>query len=512
MNRSSGINAEIVADGAKSKGFTFDEGVQLAQQYRLRPVKTPARRTIKGPYAYGCNGILAFRTDRLGSLRFDERLSFYGWQEDLDFCGGLLRVGTIVKSDLVWGVHLGAKHGKGSELQLGYSQIINPIYVASKGHVSYGYALQLALRNALTNLIKSAWPESYVDRRGRLRGNMIGLSRLLMGQVLPEYVRKLAVSEKMTESSTGATSLSDVAQRSSIGKMPKQLKLGLVIASHGRPNLLQSVLTRVLSQQRAPDQIVLSTVNEQDTLGIDDSGRSIQKVFGAPGLTRQRNRGISRLIGSVDVIIFIDDDFVVGEDYFAKIESIFASDKSIIGVSGAVIADGAKSPGFTFEEGLRLVEQYRPQEQAPVMHQISGTYGCNMAFRSAAIGSARFDERLPLYGWQEDLDFCGSLRNPGRIVWTNLVWGVHLGTKQGKGSEVKLGYSQIINPIYISKKGNMTFRYACRLIVRNCLANAYGSIRPEHYIDRRGRLRGNLIGLYHLMTGRVTPEYILKLN
>jgi hypothetical protein len=25
-------------------------------------------------------------------------------------------------------------------------------------------------------------------------------------------------------------------------------------------------------------------------------------------------------------------------------------------------------------------------------------------------------------------------------------------------------------------------------------------------------LRGNLIGLFHLMTGRLTPEYILKLK
>ena len=53
------------------------------------------------------------------------------------------------------------------------------------------------------------------------------------------------------------------------------------------------------------------------------------------------------------------------------------------------------------------------------MREIRGTYGCNMAFRTAGIGSVRFDERLPLYGWQEDLDFCGALRGSGRIVKTN---------------------------------------------------------------------------------------------
>jgi hypothetical protein len=135
-----------------------------------------------------------------------------------------------------------------------------------------------------------------------------------------------------------------------------------------------------------------------------------------------------------------------------------------------------------------------------------------MTFRASSIGSLRFDERLPLYGWQEDLDFCGALRSRGRIVRTNRVWGVHLGTKRGKGSELRLGYSQIINPAYIVSKGNMSLGYAFRLAARNFLANLIKSIKPESYVDRRGRLRGNLIGIAHLITGRLTPEYILELE
>ena len=110
------------------------------------------------------------------------------------------------------------------------------------------------------------------------------------------------------------------------------------------------------------------------------------------------------------MIVFIDDDFIVGDDYFLNMEEIFEQDVSIVGVNGNVIADGANSPGFTFEEGLRLVEQYGHRKAVPSTREIRGTYGCNMAFRTASIGSLRFDERLPLYGWQEDLDFCGALR------------------------------------------------------------------------------------------------------
>ena len=94
----------------------------------------------------------------------------------------------------------------------------------------------------------------------------------------------------------------------------------------------------------------------------------------------------------------------------SNMETIFERDDSIVGVNGEIIADGAHSPGFTFEEGLRFTEHYKQRKTpAPVMREIRGTYGCNMAFRTSSIGSLRFDERLPLYGWQEDLDFCGAL-------------------------------------------------------------------------------------------------------
>ena len=89
-------------------------------------------------------------------------------------------------------------------------------------------------------------------------------------------------------------------------------------------------------------------------------------------------------------------------------------DNKIICVNGEVIADGANSPGLSFEEGMLLLAQYehRPKPK-PFFRTIKGAYGCNMAFRTSSICGIRFDERLPLYGWQEDLDFCGALRGRG---------------------------------------------------------------------------------------------------
>jgi GT2 family glycosyltransferase len=291
------------------------------------------------------------------------------------------------------------------------------------------------------------------------------------------------------------------------------MKIGLVIPSHSRSDILQNVLAQLMLQRQVPDYVVLSAVDVSDLPKTSHYEANIRTILGSPGLACQRNRGMACLTGLVDVIVFLDDDFLVGRDYFLNLKTIFERDNSIVGVTGHVIADGASSKGLAFDEGLILLEKYaKGTKPCPSAREVTGTYGCNMAFRTSAIGALRFDERLPLYGWQEDLDFSGALRGTGRIVQTNRIWGVHLGTKRGKGSEVRLGYSQIINPAYIVHKGNMSLAFASQLVMRNFIANLVKSICPENYIDRRGRLRGNLLGLLHLMSGRLTPEYILELE
>src|SRR5258708_31843820 len=119
-----------------------------------------------------------------------------------------------------------------------------------------------------------------------------------------------------------------------------------------------------------------------------------------------------------------------------------------------------------------------------------------MAFR---LGPSRqgvlFDERLPQYGWLEDVDFSRRLARYGRIVQLPDARGVHLGSKSGRTLGVKLGYSQMVNPIYMVKKGTMAPGKALLHMSRNFAKNLVRSLKPEPYVDRRGRLRGNVLGL-----------------
>ncbi len=147
------------------------------------------------------------------------------------------------------------------------------------------------------------------------------------------------------------------------------------------------------------------------------------------------------------------------------------------------------------------------------MRDIHALYGCNMAIRLGAADGLRFDEMLPLYGWLEDIDFTYRVgRRGGRMVKAEAMAGVHMGTKGGRTSGVRLGYSQIANPVYMLRKRSVPQRLAWRLMRNNLFSNIGRSLWAEPHVDRIGRLRGNLIALCDLVTGRIDPRRILELE
>jgi len=88
---------------------------------------------------------------------------------------------------------------------------------------------------------------------------------------------------------------------------------------------------------------------------------------------------------------------------------------------------------------------------------------------------------------------------------------VHLGTKRsGRSPGKQLGYSQVANRIYIMRKGHMSALQAVHGNMKNITANLVRSLRPEPWVDRRGRLEGNALALWDWVRGRVDPERILR--
>jgi hypothetical protein len=288
-------------------------------------------------------------------------------------------------------------------------------------------------------------------------------------------------------------------------------RIAVVIASTGRPRELGRWADHVKRQTLPPTQLVYAVANLTDL--PEDVPDNVTVIDSHPGLPIQRNAALEAVMQACDIIAYFDDDFVPSSFCVEGIDTLFRLYPDVVAANGTLLADGINSPGISYEEASELVARHDTLSRARpvVVHELGGLYGCNMVYRVNAIGEERFDEELPLYAWQEDIDFAARVGRRGRIVKTNAFHGVHRGVKGARLAGVRLGYSQVVNPIYLTRKGTLPARDAAKLIVKNILMNHAKSIFPEPWIDRLGRCKGNWLAIVDVLLGRDHPKNILAL-
>jgi hypothetical protein len=299
----------------------------------------------------------------------------------------------------------------------------------------------------------------------------------------------------------------------------------VVVATKGRPRETRRLLDYLERQTLAPTFTVVVGAEPSDIAVLPDhpllaNGRGACVVSPLTGSSAQRNYGLALLerdgFFGVDrepfFCSFFDDDFRPAPDWLERAaERLRRGDA--VGLTGHVLADGIKQCGLAEEDAVAFLEGKR----APEPHWASGaterdlesTYGCNMAFVDRVVRSVRFDENLPLYGWQEDRDYTGVASAHGRVIYFPLCRGVHLGVRGGRVSGLRFGYSQIANPIYLMRKGTVRPRVGFRLLSRALGANIVYSVAGPKHTDYPGRLKGNLGALWDLLRLRSHPRNIL---
>lgn len=315
------------------------------------------------------------------------------------------------------------------------------------------------------------------------------------------------------------------------------MKLYIVIATKGRAALVGQLCQHLQQQTLPAAAIVVVGAGPEDVAGLQPLPQALAvnpaapvsvRVTGQPGSCAQRNEGIEWVLAlrrhdpaAADrtpwAVVFLDDDFWPGSQWLQQCADALQRRPGASGLTGRLLGDGAQlSRGLSVDDAADLLSGRRPA----LPHWHGGTepgvagcgYGCNMAFVGAVIEQQRFDENLPLYGWQEDLDYSARAQALGPILYEPGCVGVHLGVKGGRTSGLRFGYSQIANPWYLIRKGTMRTPRALRFVTRHLLSNTVRGLRSNPGIDYRGRLRGNLLAMADLLRGRCHPRRIEGLS
>jgi GT2 family glycosyltransferase len=292
------------------------------------------------------------------------------------------------------------------------------------------------------------------------------------------------------------------------------MRIAVGIATRGRPGILGEVLAELARQQRRADRVIVCHVDASDVGDLPAAWPDVTFLRAPAGLPRQRNAIIDAAIDH-ELLVFFDDDFLPAPDWLRVLEAVMQREPQCVVATGTVIADGAKGPGIAIEAARRLLAADRPPpDPLAVMPHFNG-YGCNMVLRlhAARAHGVRADEALPLYAWYEDIDLTRRLAAAagGTILRLAGARGVHLGIKTARTPGVRLGYSQVANPLYLMGKGSFPWNHALPSVGRHVLINLLRSPFPEPEVDRWGRFRGNLLALADLVRGRSRPLRILDL-
>lgn len=295
--------------------------------------------------------------------------------------------------------------------------------------------------------------------------------------------------------------------------MSDQSTIVVAVATLGRPEDVADLLEGLQKQTRMADKVILSVTDIEKDAPPENKRFGAEVLVGDKGLCAQRNRILERVGQDYDYLVFFDDDYIPSKSALEGIVAFLDDNPGVVGITGHLLADGILGPGITRDEAVDLIEAFDAKSApAPTRtNGLRGLYGCNMAYRMSAIDTERFDEKLPLYGWQEDVDFSNRLLGKGDLVETNAFVGVHRGTKRSRSPGKKLGYSQVANPLYLVQKGSMSRGRAYKLMIKNMIANHVKIATPEPWVDRAGRASGNWRALFDLIRGKMDPQKINSL-
>lgn len=275
------------------------------------------------------------------------------------------------------------------------------------------------------------------------------------------------------------------------------MKFSLIVCTYMRSESLLKLLKSVQTQSFYPDEILIvdgSKDRETESVLKDNRFQNL-KYYLVPketrGLTRQRNFGIQKISADSDIVCFLDDDTVLGPDYFENLLHTYTIFPDALGVGGYIsnevkwekvtenyipkikefYFDGWKRndgsrfvlrkrlnldsncpPGFSplYSHG-RSVAFLPPSDTIYPAEQLMGGVS---SFRKSVFDKFSFSEYFEGYGLYEDADFSLRIAKTGKLYINTAAKLSHFHHPSGRPNQYKYGKMVVRNGWYVWRVKN----------------------------------------------------------
>jgi len=292
-----------------------------------------------------------------------------------------------------------------------------------------------------------------------------------------------------------------------------------------RPKAIITLLESVEHQKLYPDEILIIDGSLDDKTKIVFDKRNFKnltyfKVSNTDrGLTKQRNYGIAKVSGAIDVVCFLDDDTILGSHYFENLIETYSIYTDALAVGGYITNeitwskitgnstkanfeyDGwarKESCRFILRNKLGLIDTTLPGYM-PVFsngrsvsflppsgktYPVEQLMGGVSSFKKAIFKEQQFSTYFEGYGLYEDADFSLRLAKKGNLYVNTAAQLEHHHDPDGRPNKFKYGKMVVRNGWYVWR-----IKYAKPSLVArfkwNCIALLLTSLRFVNVITTK---------------------------
>ena len=257
------------------------------------------------------------------------------------------------------------------------------------------------------------------------------------------------------------------------------MKVSIIICTKDRPLDLMICLKSIFAQSVKPEEIIIidSSNSEEKINQLREFIREndiIKHYAVKVGLTRARNIGIEKSIG--EIIIFVDDDVILDQDYLYQILKIFDTYENVGLVTGNILQADMATRTFP-----RLIKNSFIKEMRNVffflffLHRYGNGYflpsglpryiacnkrikmiecvqGANMAFRRNVLDEFHFDEHFKGYSFMEDCDISYRVSRKFKVIFTPFAELIHKISPLSRDSDKYRAKMLLENHFYLFRK------------------------------------------------------------
>jgi GT2 family glycosyltransferase len=275
------------------------------------------------------------------------------------------------------------------------------------------------------------------------------------------------------------------------------MKFSLIICTYMRPEPLVQLLQSVQNQKVYPNEILIidGSTNEETGIILKKYRFENLKYFLVPaeqrGLTKQRNYGIERVGDEMGIVCFLDDDTVLGNDYFEQLLKTYQIYPEALGVGGYInnesecefvgddyvpkieeyFFDGWKRKDgsrFVLRKKLGLDSDCAPGYSSLYSHgrsvgflppsgkiyEVEMLMGGVSSFRKKVFETLQFSTYFEGYGLYEDADFTLRVAKKGKLYLNTAAKLNHYHDASGRPNQYQYGKMVVRNGWYVWRTKN----------------------------------------------------------